>query len=118
MNCSQRYERFAELIRYLTVEELGELFDSIDNHNHKLMFEVIYELCCRVDEFVKIQVKHINLRRITVFSRSPMSTVRNTDSMPGTSLVGESRTSGFLMRGVDVQPELLPQQIKKVRFCQ
>lgn len=65
--CSQRYERFGEVIRYLIHEELHNLFDSIDNYNHKLMFEVIYELGCRVGEFVRIQVKHINFSRSTVF---------------------------------------------------
>jgi integrase len=63
----QRYERFGEIIRYLTVDELQSFFDSIDNYNHKLMFEVIYELGCRVGEFVRIQVKHINLSRSTIF---------------------------------------------------
>jgi integrase len=64
---SQRYERFGEVIRYLTLEELQNFFDSIDNYNHKLMFEVIYELGCRVGEFVRIQVKHLNFSRSTVF---------------------------------------------------
>jgi integrase len=64
---SRKYERFGEVIRYLTVEELSELFDSIDNYKHKLMFEVIYELGCRVGEFVKIHVKHLNFNRSTVF---------------------------------------------------
>ena len=64
---SQTYERFGEIIRYLTVDELQNFFDSIDNYNHKLMFEVIYELGCRVGEFVRIQVKHINFSRSTVF---------------------------------------------------
>jgi integrase len=64
---SQRYERFGEIIRYLTVDELQSFFDSIDNYNHKLMFEVIYELGCRVGEFVRIQVKHVNFNRSTVF---------------------------------------------------
>ena len=64
---SKKYERFGEIIRYLTVDELQSFFDSIDNYKHKLMFEVIYELGCRVGEFVKIQVKHINFSRSTVF---------------------------------------------------
>ena len=63
----KRYERFGEIIRYLTVDELQSFFDSIDNYNHKLMFEVIYELGCRVGEFVRIQVKHVNFSRSTVF---------------------------------------------------
>ena len=64
---SQRYERFGEIIRYLTIDELQSFFDSIDHYRHKLMFEVIYELGCRVGEFVRIQVKHINFNRSTVF---------------------------------------------------
>jgi integrase len=64
---SRKYERFGEVIRYLTVEELQQLFDSIDNYNHKLMFELIYELGCRVGEFVRIQVKHLNFGRSTLF---------------------------------------------------
>jgi len=63
----KQYERFGEIIRYLTTEELQAFFDSIDNYRHKLMFEVIYELGCRVGEFVKIQIKHINFNRSTVY---------------------------------------------------
>jgi len=51
----------------MTVDELQNFFDSIDNYSHKLMFEVIYELGCRVGEFVRIQVKHIDFSRSTVF---------------------------------------------------
>jgi integrase len=64
---AKEYERFGEIIRYLTVDELQQFFDSIDNYSHKLMFEIIYELGCRVGEFVKIQVKHVNFNRSTVF---------------------------------------------------
>ena len=64
---AKKYERFGEIIRYLTVDELQQFFDSIDNYKHKLMFEIIYELGCRVGEFVKIQVKHLNFSRSTVF---------------------------------------------------
>jgi integrase len=64
---SKQYERFGEIIRYLTLDELGQLFDSIDNYNHKLMFEIIYELGCRVGEFVRIRVDHLNFSRSTVF---------------------------------------------------
>ena len=64
---ARRYERFGEVIRYLTLDELQQFFDSIDAYHHKLMFEVIYELGCRVGEFVKIQVKHLNFSRSTVF---------------------------------------------------
>ncbi len=64
---AKRYERFGEVIRYLTIEELKLFFDSIDNYHHKLMFEIIYELGCRVGEFVKIQVKHVNFSRSAIF---------------------------------------------------
>jgi integrase/recombinase XerD len=64
---SKKYERFGEIIRYFTTDELNQLFDSIDNYKHKLMFEVIYELGCRVGEFVKIQVKHLSFGRSTVY---------------------------------------------------
>jgi integrase len=64
---SKKYERFGEIIRYLTSDELQAFFDCIDNYNHKLMFQVIYELGCRVGEFVKIQVKHLNFNRSTIF---------------------------------------------------
>jgi len=64
---SKKYEHFGETIRYLTLDELQQFFDSIDNYFHKLMFRVIYELGCRVGEFVRIQVKHLNFSRSTVF---------------------------------------------------
>jgi len=63
----KRYERFGEIIRYLTADELQQFFDSIDNYTHKLMFQVIYELGCRVGEFVRIQIKHVHFSRSTVF---------------------------------------------------
>ena len=62
-----KYERFGEIIRYLTADELQQFFDSIDNYTHKLMFQVIYELGCRVGEFVRIQIKHMHFSRSTVF---------------------------------------------------
>jgi integrase len=64
---SKKYERFGEIIRHFTIDETQQLFDSIDNYKHKLMFEIIYELGCRVGEFVRIQVKHLNFSRSTVF---------------------------------------------------
>jgi integrase len=64
---SKKYERFGEIIRYLILDEIQQLFDSIDNYQHKLIFEVIFELGCRVGEFVKIQVKHLHFNRSTVF---------------------------------------------------
>ena len=63
----KKYERFGELIRHFEFDELRQFLDCIDNYTHKLMFEVIYELGCRVGEFVRIQVKHLNFSRSTVF---------------------------------------------------
>jgi integrase len=63
----KKYHNFGETIRYLTINELKQLFDCIDNYHHKLMFQVIYELGCRVGEFVRIQIKHLNFSRSTVF---------------------------------------------------
>jgi len=64
---SRKYDRFGETIRYLTLEELQKLFDCIDNYTHKLMFRAIYELGCRVGEFVRIKLKHINFGRSSIF---------------------------------------------------
>ena len=64
---AKHYERFGEVIRYLTLDELQQLFDSMDNYTHKLMFEVIYELGCRVGEFVKMRVRHVSFSHSTVF---------------------------------------------------
>lgn len=64
---SKKRLSFGDTIRYLTVNELKQLFDCIDHYHHKLMFQVIYELGCRVGEFVRIQVKHLNFSRSTVF---------------------------------------------------
>lgn len=63
---SHKYERFGEIIRYLTYQELQQFFDCIDNHRHRLMMEIIYELGGRVGEFVRIQLKHINFSRSTI----------------------------------------------------
>ena len=64
---SLKYERFGETIRYLTIDELQKLFDSIDNYRHKLMLRTIYELGCRVGEFVRIQMKHLDLADSKIF---------------------------------------------------
>jgi integrase len=64
---TRKYLRFGDMVRYLTQQELRQFFDNIDNYRHKLMFKIIYESGCRVGEFVKIQIKHINFSRSTVF---------------------------------------------------
>jgi integrase/recombinase XerD len=63
---SRKYERFGETIRYLTLEEWQKLLDCIENYRHKLMLQMVYELGCRVGEFVRIQLKHLNFSRSTV----------------------------------------------------
>jgi integrase len=64
---SQKYSRFGEIIRYMTLEELRKFTDSIDNRTHRLMFEMIYELGCRVGEFVRIRLKHIDFNRSMIY---------------------------------------------------
>ncbi len=64
---SGKYERFGDTIRYLTWEEWLRFLDSIDNYRHKLMLRMIYELGCRVGEFVRIQLEHIDFKRGRVF---------------------------------------------------
>ena len=63
----KKYERFGELIRHFEFDELRQFLDCIDNYSHKLMFEVIYESGCRVGEFVRIQVQHLNFNRSTIY---------------------------------------------------
>ena len=48
------YERFGEVIRYLTIDEIKLFFDSIDHYQHKLMFQIISQASHRkssVSEF-------------------------------------------------------------------
>lgn len=61
-----KYERFGETIRYMTLEELRRFFDSIEDYGHKLMLRMVYELGCRVAEFVRIQLKHLDFGRSMV----------------------------------------------------
>jgi integrase len=61
-----KYDRFGETIRYLTLEELQKLFDSIQDYRHKLMLRMIYELGCRVGEFVRIQLKYLDFNRSVI----------------------------------------------------
>jgi integrase len=56
----------------------------MDNYTHKLMFEVIYELGCRVGEFVKMQVRHVSFSRSTVFfpAENTKTKFARTSSLP------------------------------------
>lgn len=62
-NGGRSYERFGETIRYLTFPEWQRLLDHVDDYRNKLMLRVIYHLGCRVGEFVRIQLKHIDFSR-------------------------------------------------------
>ena len=64
---SQKNSKFGENLHYLTDENLQRLWEVIDNYQHKLMLRLIYELGCRVNEFVQIQLKHINFRENSIF---------------------------------------------------
>jgi len=80
----KRYDRFGEVIRYLTADELQQFFSTIDNYTHKLMFQVIYELGCRVGEFVKMRVRHVSFSRSTVFfpAENTKTKTARTSSLP------------------------------------
>jgi len=84
---SRKYERFGETIRYLTLEEWQRLLDSIEDYRHKLMLRIVYELGCRVGEFVRIQLRHLNLGRSTVF-------------FPAENTKTRSRRTSYLPRGL------------------
>ena len=62
----RKYEVFGEVIRYLTLEEWQRLTDCIDDYRHKLMIRLVYHLGCRVGEFTRIQLKHLDFNRHNV----------------------------------------------------
>ena len=78
------YDRFGETIRYLTVEELQQFFNVIEDYRHKLMMQVIYELGCRVGEFVRIQLKHLSFGRNAVYfpAENTKTKARRTSHLP------------------------------------
>ena len=97
---SRKYERFGETIRYLTLQEWQRFVDSIDDYRHKLMLQVIYELGCRVGEFVRIQLKHLDFNRSSVFlpaENTKTRRARTSHLRPGlmneirSMLIGEGR---------------------------
>lgn len=51
----------------MTWEEWQEFLSCIDHYEHKLMMQVIYELGCRVGEFVRIRLDHMAFKRGWVF---------------------------------------------------
>ena len=60
---SGKYERFGDTVRYLTLDEWGRFLDAIEDYRHKLMMELIYELGCRVGEFTRVRLAHVDFRR-------------------------------------------------------
>ncbi|MBM3212959.1 hypothetical protein FJZ33_12110 [Candidatus Poribacteria bacterium] len=64
---SQKASKFGENLHYLTEENVQRLWDFIDNYEHKLMLRLIYELGCRIGEFVKIRLRHINFHENSIF---------------------------------------------------
>lgn len=64
---SSKYERFGDAIRYMTWGEWQLFLSGIDNSEHKLMLQLIYELGCRVGEFVRIRLADIDFARGRVF---------------------------------------------------
>lgn len=64
---SQNYEHFGESIRYMTWEEWQRFLTAIEKYRHKLMMRLLYELGCRVGEFVRIRLGDIDFSRGRVF---------------------------------------------------
>ena len=62
-----RQERFGDAIRYLTTAEWNRLLDAVDVYRHKLMLQLIYELGCRVGEFVRIRLADLDFFNSSVF---------------------------------------------------
>ena len=81
---SPPYDRFGETVRYLTIEELQQFFEAIDNYRHKLMMRMVYELGCRVGEFVRIQLRHLSFPRLTVYfpAENTKTRTRRTSHLP------------------------------------
>lgn len=98
-----RYERFGETIRYLTLDEWHQLLAAIDDLRHKLMLRTIYELGCRVGEFVRIRLEHLNLGRATVLfpAANTKTRQRRVSHLPAgllNELKGMLRVQGRLTR--------------------
>ena len=54
-------------IRYLSVAGLDQFFAVIDNWQYKLMMRLLYETGCRVGEFVRIRLGHLDFSNHSVF---------------------------------------------------
>jgi integrase len=66
------------------MDEWHQLLDVVDNNRHKLMLRVVYHLGCRVGEFVRIQLKHLDFGRGSVFfpAENTKTGFRRTSHMP------------------------------------
>jgi integrase/recombinase XerD len=100
---SQKYERFGETIRYLTLGEWQRFLDCIEDYRHKLMMRVIYELGCRVGEFVRIQLKHLDFSRSSVLipAENTKTAHRRTSHLPRglmNEIVSLLRREGRMLR--------------------
>ncbi len=67
VNSKQNYSKFGEHLHYLTPEKLQVFWEAVDDSRDKLILKLIFELGCRVGEFVQIQLKHINFQDCSIF---------------------------------------------------
>ncbi|MCL4218998.1 MAG: site-specific integrase [Candidatus Hydrogenedentes bacterium] len=89
----RKHERFGETIRYMTLEEWQRFLDSIEKYEHKLMMRLIYELGCRVGEFVRIRLRDVDFGRGRVFfPRENTKTGRRRVSYLPTGLANELKS--------------------------
>ena len=55
-----------QVIRFLTLQQWKKLLDSVDRYQHKLILRLIYELGCRVTEFTRIELGHVDFAQSTI----------------------------------------------------
>ena len=63
----KKHEGFGENLRYFTMPQYQKFLENIDNYKHKLMMLLIYQTGCRVSEFVRIQLKHIDFEENSIY---------------------------------------------------
>ena len=79
------FENNKKNIRYLNLVALQKFFEVIDNWEHKLMMRLLYESGCRVGEFVRIRLKHLDFCNHSVFLPAENTKTKQ----PRTSYVSE-----------------------------
>ena len=67
VNSKGKYSRFGQHLHYLTPEKLQRLWEAVDDSRDKLILKLIFELGCRVGEFARIQLKHLNFEDCAIF---------------------------------------------------